>query len=83
MASGDKIKWEDADFKWEKAPTLDDADRYTWDLVVELALGVVGGIVEPAVEALAPEKKKNETKASTKNKKEEKNDKKKGKDKKK
>ena len=29
-----KIKWEDADFKWEKAPTNDAAVRYTWDEVI-------------------------------------------------
>ena len=59
MALGDKIKWEDADFKWEKAPTDDAADRYTWNVVQELVeVAIAGGIVQPAVEALAPEKKK-------------------------
>ena len=57
-----KIKWENADFKWEKAPTTDEAARYTWDDVLEIILeldqAVAGGIVQPAVEALEPEKKK-------------------------
>jgi hypothetical protein len=44
------IKWEDADFKWELAPTDTDANRYTWDdvaLVEEVveALGG-GGVIE-------------------------------------
>ena len=26
-----KIKWEEADFKWEKAPTSESADWYTWN----------------------------------------------------
>jgi len=45
MAVGDKtpIKWEDADFKWELAPTEGGKPRYTWDDVV---------LVEEAVEAL-------------------------------
>ena len=30
MAIGDKIKWEDADFKWEKAPTTG-TPPYTWN----------------------------------------------------
>ena len=28
-----KVKWEEANFKWEKAPTDETANRYTWDLV--------------------------------------------------
>jgi len=48
MAVGDKtpIKWEDADFAWELAPTDTDKDRYTWDdvaLVEEALVGVGGG----------------------------------------
>ncbi len=55
-----KIKWEKADFKWEKAPTSDIADRYTWDSVLEIIeeLALETGLVEPAVKALEPEKKK-------------------------
>ena len=36
-----KIKWEDADFKWDLAPTDTSAIRYTWDdvtLVEELVV---------------------------------------------
>ena len=53
-----KIKWEDADFKWELAPTDTDADRYTWDevLLVEEILDSGGGIFE-AIDKLDPEKK--------------------------
>ena len=38
-----KIKWEDADFKWDKAPTT--GTPYTWDevILVEEAVGVGGG----------------------------------------
>ncbi len=52
------IKWEDADFKWELAPTDTDADRYTWDDVtlVEEILDSGGGIFE-AIDKLDPEKK--------------------------
>tara|TARA_B100001094_G_scaffold73239_1_gene69516 strand:+ start:934 stop:1269 length:336 start_codon:yes stop_codon:yes gene_type:complete len=59
-----KVKWENADFKWEKAPTTDEAARYTWndvlEIILELETAVVAGsgIIEPAVKALAPEKKK-------------------------
>ena len=31
MAAGDKIKWEEADFKWNLAPTDTSKTRYTWD----------------------------------------------------
>ncbi len=66
MAAGDKIKWEDADFKWEKAPTDDTADRYTWDDVkvleelVELieSDGASGDEILWQVDKLDPEKKK-------------------------
>jgi hypothetical protein len=59
MALGDKIKWENADFKWDLAPTDSTADRYTWSVVQELvAVAISGGLVQPAVEALDPEKKK-------------------------
>ena len=39
------IKWEDADFAWDLAPTDTDVDRYTWDDVtlVEEALKSLGG----------------------------------------
>ena len=55
-----KIKWENADFKWDKSPTSDDAERYTWNLVQELVsdVAIAGGLVSPAVQALEPEKKK-------------------------
>ena len=57
-----KIKWEDADFKWELAPTDTDVDRYTWDevLLVEevIAGGATGDEILWNVEQLDPEKKK-------------------------
>ena len=31
MAAGDKIKWEEANFKWNLAPTDTSKTRYTWD----------------------------------------------------
>jgi len=31
ISVGQQIQWEDADFKWELAPTDIDVDRYTWD----------------------------------------------------
>ncbi len=31
MAAGDKIKWEEANFKWDLAPTDTGKTRYTWD----------------------------------------------------
>ena len=31
MAAGDKIKWEEANFKWDLAPTDTGKARYTWD----------------------------------------------------
>jgi len=37
-----KIKWEDADFKWNLAPTDSTQSRYTWDDVV-LAEEAIGG----------------------------------------
>ena len=40
------IKWEDADFAWDLAPTAIEEDRYTWDdvtLVEEVLVGVGGG----------------------------------------
>ena len=39
------IKWEDADFAWDLAPSDTDADRYTWDDVqlVEEVLEVLKG----------------------------------------
>ena len=44
---GTKIKWEDADFKWNLAPTDTSKSRYTWDdvVLVEEALGG-GGVME-------------------------------------
>ena len=40
-----KIKWEDADFKWNLAPTDSTKDRYTWDevLLVEELIEIKGG----------------------------------------
>ena len=61
MAAGDKIKWEDADFKWDLAPTREGEARYTWDDVKVLeeiveAVADGGGIVD-VVKQLDPEKK--------------------------
>ena len=57
-----KIKWEDADFKWELAPTDTNADRYTWDevLLVEgvSSDGAPGDEIAWNVNQLDPEKKK-------------------------
>ena len=57
-----KIKWEDADFKWELAPTDTDVDRYTWDevLLVEgvSSDGASGDEIAWNVNQLDPEKKK-------------------------
>ena len=57
-----KIKWEDADFKWELAPTDPTATRYTWDevlLVEDLIHGYGAGPEDIAwnAEQLDPEKK--------------------------
>ena len=63
-----KIKWKDADFKWNLAPPSEDykpgfkasAVPYTWDdvaLVQELVAGQGGDVVQ-AVEKLDPVKKK-------------------------
>ena len=43
-----KIKWEDADFKWEAAPTDPTKVRYTWSevILVEEALGGGGVMAE-------------------------------------
>ena len=58
-----KIKWEDADFKWELAPTDPTKIRYTWDEVIiveEVVEAVSGGTDDmlTAVNKLDPEKKK-------------------------
>lgn len=37
------IKWEDADFKWELAPTSPTQDRYTWDNVLLITEALGGG----------------------------------------
>jgi|TARA_E500000305_G_C3912976_1_gene184270 hypothetical protein len=62
MAFGDKIKWKDADFKWEKAPTDGTQPRYTWDdvRVVEQVVsdGASSQEVLWNVEQLESEKKK-------------------------
>jgi len=56
-----KIKWEDADFKWELAPTDTTVGRYTWDdvtLVEELVSGGAGAEeIAWDVNQLDPEKK--------------------------
>ena len=57
-----KIKWEDADLKWEKAPTT--GTPYTWDevlLVEEVVVesdGASGDEIAWNVNQLDPEKKK-------------------------
>ena len=52
MAAGDKIKWNEADFKWDDNPHL-------WNLVVEVAEAIQSGVDHiEAVERLEPEKKK-------------------------
>ena len=52
----EKIKWEDANFKWEKAPTDETKDRYTWDSVLEIIEEVTdvstGGVDVTALEKL-------------------------------
>jgi hypothetical protein len=62
MAAGDKIKWGEADFKWNLAPTDSTKPRYTWDDVKILEdiveLIPVGDSVQSAIKALDPEKKK-------------------------
>ena len=37
MAAGDKIKWNEADFKWDDNPHL-------WNLVVEVAEAIQSGV---------------------------------------
>ena len=61
MAAGDKIKWEDANFKWDKAPAT--GTPYTWDevvLVEELvgSEGASGSEILWHVDQLDPKKKK-------------------------
>ena len=62
MAVGDKIKWEDADFKWNLAPTDSSKPRYTWDdvkVLEEIVEAIdVGDSLQSAITALEPEKKK-------------------------
>ena len=58
-----KIKWEDADFKWELAPTDTTTGRYTWDevLLVEGLIpadGATGDEIAWNVDQLDPDKKK-------------------------
>ena len=47
MAAGDKIKWENADFKWEDAPTKTTDNRtdkrYTWNDIAVLQEAIGGG----------------------------------------
>ena len=57
----EKIKWEEASFKWEKSPTSDSSLRYTWDdvrVIEELATGAAGLGTEKALDTLPEEKKK-------------------------
>ena len=60
MAAGDKIKWEDANFKWEKAPTDGTKNRYTWNdvKVLEEAALVFEGSDPTDLEQLEDKKKK-------------------------
>jgi len=71
MATITKIKWEDADFKWNIAPPSEDfkpgfkasSFPFTWDdvaLVEEVVEAVqeAGGSVIDGIEKLEPEKKK-------------------------
>ena len=52
MAAGDKIKWNEANFKWDDNPHL-------WNLVVEVAEAIQSGVdAVTAIEQLKPEKKK-------------------------
>ena len=57
-----KVKWEEANFKWEKAPTDETKDRYTWDSVLEIIEEVTdvstGGVDVTALEKLDKKKKK-------------------------
>ena len=59
-----KIKWEEADFLWNQAPTDTSADRYTWDEVVLVEQVVVesdgasGDEILWQVDKLDPDKKK-------------------------
>tara|TARA_R100001377_G_scaffold44279_1_gene25209 strand:- start:16 stop:348 length:333 start_codon:yes stop_codon:yes gene_type:complete len=59
MAVGNKIKWEEADFKWELSPKDGTKPRYTWDDVKFLEeIIAVGDSLQSAIRALDPEKKK-------------------------
>jgi hypothetical protein len=66
MAAGDKIKWEEADFKWDLAPTDGTKTRYTWNDVkfLEDIINVGAGSspdmvgIQSAVSDLDPKKKK-------------------------
>ena len=58
-----KIKWEDADFKWNLAPTDTTLSRYTWDdvqLVEEVVEAVQqgGGVIEDDMPWLKDQDKK-------------------------
>ena len=65
-----KIKWEEADFKWEAAPPSEDykpgftpsSFPFKWNdvalILEEIVEQAAGCIIQPAVEALEPEKKK-------------------------
>ena len=58
MAAGDKIKWEEADFKWEKAPTKG-TPPYTWDDVKILdEVTISGGLDVQALQQLKEKKKR-------------------------
>ncbi len=65
-----KIKWEEADFNWNTAPPSEgykpgfkpSSFPYKWNdvalILEEIVEQAAGGIIQPAVEALEPEKKK-------------------------
>lgn len=61
MPTGDKIKWEEANFKWNLAPTDNTKTRYTWDdvrFLEDIIDGDTSGSIYAAIEALEPQKKK-------------------------
>jgi len=59
MAAGDKIKWEEADFKWEKAPTTG-TPPYIWNDVREILeeVTISGGLDVQALQKLKEKKKR-------------------------
>jgi|LWDU01.1.fsa_nt_gi hypothetical protein len=54
-----KIKWEDADFNWDLAPTS--GTPYLWNdvlLIEEISINADSGGLEQAIDKLEPDKKK-------------------------